>query len=174
MTDFSKIKAITFDVDGVMTDGGLLCFDDGNFLRVFDAKDAFGLRMAQMAGIRLAVITGGTSPSIRQRCLKCGVHEDDIYLHSRDKMKDFRDFCTRHGFAPEEVAYVGDDLPDIAVIRAAGLGVAPADAVPEARAAADFVSHYPGGKGCLRDLSERILKAQDKWHFDLDAYVRQY
>ena len=174
MTDFSKIKAITFDIDGVMTDGGLLCLDDGNFLRIFDAKDSFGLRMAQMNGIKLAVITGGTSPSLTQRFIKCGVERDNIYLHSRDKMKDFRAFCAKYDFKPEEVAYVGDDLPDLAVVRAAGLGVAPADAVAEVREAADFVSSFPGGKGCIRDLVERILKAQGKWNLDLDAYERQY
>lgn len=174
MTDFSEIKALAFDVDGVMTDGGLLCFDDGNFLRVYDAKDAMGLRMAQMAGIRLAVITGGTSPSIPQRFMKCGVAPEDIYLHSRNKMRDFRAFCAKYGFDARDVAYVGDDLPDVEVIRTAGLGVVPCDAVPEARAAADFVSVFPGGKGCIRDLVERILKAQDKWSFNLDAYVRHY
>ena len=174
MTDFSKIKAITFDVDGVMTDGGLLCFDDGNFLRVFDAKDSFGLRMAQMAGIRLAVITGGTSPSITQRFRKCGVLEEDIYLHSRDKIKEFRAFCAKYGFSPEEVAYVGDDLPDVETIQAAGLGVTPCDGVAEARAAADFVSEFPGGKGCIRDLVERILKSQGKWKFNMDAYLKMY
>ena len=174
MTDFSKIKAITFDVDGVMTDGGLLCFDDGNFLRIFDAKDSFGLRMAQMAGIRLAVITGGTSPSITQRFRKCGVLEEDIYLHSRDKIKDFRAFCAKYGFSPEEVAYVGDDLPDVETILAAGLGVTPSDGVAEARAAADFVSEFPGGKGCISDLVERILKAQGKWKFNMDAYLKMY
>ena len=174
MVDFSKIKALTFDVDGVMTDGGLLCFDDGNFLRIFDAKDSFGLRMAQMAGIRLAVITGGTSPSLSQRFRKCGVLEEDIYLHSRDKIQDFHAFCEKYGFAPEEVAYVGDDLPDVETIQAAGLGVTPSDGVPEARAAADFVSDFPGGKGCIRDLVERILKAQGKWKFNIDAYVNQY
>ena len=174
MTDFSKIKAITFDVDGVMTGGGLLCFDDGNFLRIFDAKDSFGLRMAQMAGIRLAVITGGTSPSITQRFRKCGVLEEDIYLHSRNNIKDFRAFCAKYGFSPEEVAYVGDDLPDVETILAAGLGVTPSDGVAEARAAADFVSEYPGGKGCIRDLVERILKAQGKWKFNMDAYLKMY
>jgi len=174
MTDFSKIKALTFDVDGVMTDGGLLCFDDGNFLRIFDAKDSFGLRMAQMNGIQLAVITGGTSPSILQRFRKCGVLEENIYLHSRDKIVDFKDFCQKYGFSPEEVAYVGDDIPDVEVIRAAGLGVTPADGVAEAKEAADFVSEFPGGKGCIRDLVERILKAQGKWEFKVDAYLKQY
>lgn len=174
MTDFSEIKALAFDVDGVMTDGGLLCLNDGNFLRTFDAKDSFGLRMAQMAGIKLAVITGGTSPSLTQRFIKCGVEPENIYLHSRDKMKDFRAFCAKYGFAPADVAYVGDDLPDLGVVCAAGLGVAPADAAVEVRAAADFVSAFPGGKGCIRDLVERILKAQGKWELDIDAYVRQY
>lgn len=174
MTDFSEIKALALDVDGVMTDGGLLCLNDGNFLRTFDAKDSFGLRMAQMAGIKLAVITGGTSPSLTQRFIKCGVEPENIYLHSRDKMKDFRAFCAKYGFAPADVAYVGDDLPDLGVVCAAGLGVAPADAAVEVRAAADFVSAFPGGKGCIRDLVERILKAQGKWELDIDAYVRQY
>ena len=90
MTDFSKIKAITFDIDGVMTDGGLLCLDDGNFLRIFDAKDSFGLRMAQMAGIKLAVITGGTSPSLTQRFIKCGVEKENIYL------RGFGSFIVKH------------------------------------------------------------------------------
>ena len=163
MTDFSQIKAITFDVDGVMTDGGLLCFNDGNFLRVFDAKDSFGLRMAQMAGIKLAVITGGTSPSLTP---------ENIYLHSRQKIVDFHAFCEKYGFSPDEVAYVGDDLPDLETIQAAGLGVSPADGVAEVREAADFVSPFPGGKGCIRDLVERILKAQGKWKLDIDAYLK--
>ena len=174
MTDFSQIKAITFDVDGVMTDGGLLCFNDGNFLRVFDAKDSFGLRMAQMAGIKLAVITGGTSPSLTQRFIKCGVEPENIYLHSRQKIVDFHAFCEKYGFSPEEVAYVGDDLPDLETIQAAGLGVSPADGVAEIREAAAFVSPFPGGKGCIRDLVERILKAQGKWKLDIDAYLKMY
>ena len=174
MTDFSDIKALAFDVDGVMTDGGLLCLNDGNFLRTFDAKDSFGLRMAQMAGIKLAVITGGTSPSLAQRFTKCGVEPENIYLHSRDKMKDFRAFCAKYGFEASDVAYVGDDLPDVEVIAAAGLGVTPCDGAPEACMAADFVSEFPGGKGCIRDLVERILKAQGKWQLDISAYVRQY
>lgn len=174
MTDFSQIKAITFDVDGVMTDGGLLCFNDGNFLRVFDAKDSFGLRMAQMAGIKLAVITGGTSPSLTQRFIKCGVEPENIYLHSRQKIVDFHAFCEKYGFSPDEVAYVGDDLPDLETIQAAGLGVSPADGVAEVREAADFVSPFPGGKGCIRDLVERILKAQGKWKLDIDAYLKMY
>ena len=100
--------------------------------------------------------------------------EEDIYLHSRDKIRDFRAFCAKYGLSPEEVAYVGDDLPDVETIRAAGLGVTPADGVAEAREAADFVSPFPGGKGCIRDLVERILKAQGKWNLDIDAYVKQY
>lgn len=174
MTGFDKIKAITFDIDGVMTDGSLLGFDDGNFIRIYDAKDGFGVRLASMSGIKLAVITGGTSPSIAQRFIKSGVPADDIYLHSRDKIKDFMRFCEKHGLSPEEVAYVGDDIPDIDVIKAAGLGVAPADAVPEVLAVADYVSPFPGGKGCMRDVFEKVLKAQDLWHLDVDTYVKKF
>lgn len=174
MTDLTRIKAITLDVDGVMTDGSLICFDDGNLLRIYNAKDAMGLRMAQMAGLTVAIITGGRSRSIVARFRTCGAKEEDIYLGCRDKMKDFKHFCEKYNFKPEEVAYVGDDIPDVSVIKAAGLGVAPADAVAEAKEAADFVSPFPGGKGCIRDLSERILKAQGKWVFDVESYEKQY
>ena len=174
MTPFEKIRAIAFDVDGVMTDGGLICFDDGNFIRVFDAKDSMALRVASLQGIKLAVITGGVSPSLVQRFKKCGVPLEDIYLHSRDKMRDFRLFCERHSLSPDEVLYAGDDLPDIPVVKAAGIGAAPCDAVPEVLACADFVSSRPGGKGCIREICELVLKSQGKWELDIAGYEKMY
>lgn len=174
MTPFEKIRAIAFDVDGVMTDGGLICFDDGNFIRVFDAKDSMALRVASLQGIKLAVITGGVSPSLVQRFKKCGVPLEDIYLHSRDKMRDFRRFCERHSLSPDEVLYAGDDLPDIPVVKAAGIGAAPCDAVPEILACADFVSSRPGGKGCIREICELVLKSRGKWELDIAGYEKMY
>ena len=126
---FLKIKAFAFDVDGVLTDGGILADLNGELYRVFDSKDGMAIRMAVMKGFRMAIITGGRSESIRKRFASCGIKAEDVYLGSRAKMEDFEDFCSRHGLAPEEVMYFGDDLPDIPVMQACGCGVCPSDAV---------------------------------------------
>ena len=91
-----RIRAIAFDIDGVMTDGGILAMSDGDLLRVFDAKDSFGVRMAKMNGLHTGIITGGSSESILKRFSVCGVDVDDIYLHSRIKVEDFNAFCQKH------------------------------------------------------------------------------
>ena len=172
--DLSKIKAFAFDVDGVMTDGSLIGVLGGEFYRIYDAKDGFAVRMASMNGYHLAVITGGSSLSIRDRFKASGVPEEDIYLHSRDKMEDFQDFCAKHGILPENVMYFGDDIPDVEVLQACGVGVAPADAVGEAKAAADYISQYPGGKGCIRECFEAVMKSQGHWKFNTSTYKKKF
>lgn len=174
MADFSKIKAFAFDIDGVFTDGGVLCDLSGELYRTFDAKDGFAVRMAVMNGFPVAVITGGRSGSIRARFLSCGVQADDVFLGSRNKIEDFELFCSKHGLSPDEVAYVGDDIPDVEVMVRSGLGVCPCDAVPEAREAADFVSDYPGGKGCVRQVIESVMKSRGKWEFDVAHYKKLF
>ena len=169
-----KIKAFVFDVDGVLTDGGLLADLNGEFYRTFNSKDGFGLRMAVLNGFGLGIITGGRSESIKMRFLACGFKPEDIYLHSRDKMEEFTDFCTRNNFTPEEVMYFGDDLPDIPVMMACGCGVAPSDAVAEAIEAADYVCTLPGGRGCVRECIEMVLKTQDKWQLDVQDYKKKF
>lgn len=169
-----KIRAFVFDVDGVMTDGGILGTETGELYRVYDAKDGFGLRMAAMNGFIMGIITGGRSESILQRGLKMGFEPEDIYLHSRNKIDDFNDFCCRHSVRPEEVMYFGDDIPDIPVIIACGCGVCPSDAVEEVKAVADLVSDFPGGKLCVRNTLEITMKAQGKWDIDYDQYNRMF
>lgn len=169
-----KIKAFVFDVDGVLTDGGLLADLQGEFYRTFDAKDGFALRMAMMHGYHLGIITGGRSESIKMRFIACGVKPEDIYLHSRDKMEDFADFCNRHGLTPEEVMYFGDDLPDAPVMIACGCGVAPADAVEEVKEIADLVSTRPGGKGCARECIEKVMRLHGEWKLDTDDYKKKF
>ena len=168
------IKAFVFDVDGVFTDGGILATLDGELYRTFDSKDGFGLRMASMRGYKLGVITGGRSGSIPKRFLQCGVKPEDVYLGSRDKIEDFEDFCRKYDLLPEEIMYFGDDLPDIPVMQVCGCGVAPADAVEEAIAAADFVSPKPGGKGCVRHAIEMVMKLQDTWELDVQDYKKKF
>lgn len=169
-----KIKAFAFDVDGVMTDGGIFATLDGELLRTFDAKDAFGMRMAAMNGYILCAITGGRSLSIQKRLSTCGFKEENIYLGSRIKINDFNDFCKKHSLDADEVMYFGDDIPDIPVLKACGLGVCPSDAVDEAKSAADLISEYPGGKLCVRNALELVMKAQNKWIIDFDTYDKMF
>ena len=172
--DLTKIKGFTFDIDGVFTDGGILCDLAGELFRVFDAKDGFAIRMARMHGYPVGIITGGRSGSIRNRFLTCGVPQEDVYLGSRDKIIDFEDFCRRHSLSEDQVAYSGDDIPDIETMMRSGLGFSPADAVPEIKEIADMVSPYPGGKGCVRDLIESVMKAQGTWEFNVGKYKKLY
>ena len=172
--NLNGIKAFAFDIDGVATDGTLLCMPDGDFLRLYDAKDGFAIRMACMNGYPVAVITGGSSESIRKRMTASGIKPEDVFLHCRDKMVEFRQFCERYSLSPEEVMYFGDDVPDVEVMHACGCAVCPSDAVPEAQKAADWMTEAPGGKGCLREAIEKTLKKQGKWVFDPVVYKQRF
>ena len=172
--NLTGIKAFAFDIDGVATDGGVFCNSDGDLLRTYDAKDGFAIRMAVMNGYPVAVITGGSSESIRKRMVTSGVKPEDVFLHCRNKIDQFSEFCSRYGLKPEEVMYFGDDIPDVECIMAAGCGVSPADAVPEAMEAADWVTEHKGGRGCLREAIEGTLRAQGKWVFDAAAYKKKF
>jgi len=110
--DFTKVKAVTFDVDGVMTDGSLLAMDDGEFVREFNVKDSFALRYAAMRGYRLGVFSGGDTPGVRTRLQVCGIPGEDIHLGCRGKISVWKAFLEKYGLKPEEVLYMGDDIPD--------------------------------------------------------------
>ena len=168
------IKAFIFDVDGVLTDGGIFADLSGELFRTFDSKDGFALRMAYMHGYRLGVISGGRSESIRKRVQQCGMKAEDVYLGSRDKIEDFEDFCRKYDLGPEEVMYFGDDLPDIPVMVSCGCGVCPSDAVDEVKEIAGFISTKPGGKGCAREVIQTVLKEQGKWELDVQAYKKHF
>ena len=165
-----NIRAIAFDIDGVMTDGGLISLPDGDLLRVFNAKDTFAVRTALAKGFEVAVFTGGISESIARRCDTLGIPRENVYMGCRGKITALRSFCESCDLQPSEVLYFGDDIPDIPVLRACGLSIAPADAAEEAKAAAVMVSPYPGGNRCVRHGIEMVLKAQGKWMFDEDKY----
>ncbi len=169
-----KIKAFAFDVDGVLTDGGILADLNGELYRTFDSKDSMGLRMAYMKGYALAIITGGRSESIRQRFRACGIGPEDVYLNSRAKIEDFNDFCRRHSLKAEEVMYFGDDLPDIPVMQACGCGACPSDAVEEVKAVAGYICSKPGGKGCVREAIETVMKIQGRWVLDVQEYKQKF
>ncbi len=169
-----KIKAFAFDVDGVLTDGGILADLNGELYRTFDAKDSMAIRVAYLQGYRLAIITGGRSESIRRRAVTSGIKIEDVFLGSRAKIEDLEVFCHKYGLGPEEVMYFGDDLPDIPVMVACGCGVCPCDAVDEVKEIADYISSRPGGKGCVRETIEMVLKAQDRWKLDVQDYKKHF
>lgn len=169
-----QIKALAMDIDGVLTNGTVIPLSDGDLLRVMDVKDSFAVRFAIQQGIIGAIISGGKTEALRLRCLNLGVKEEDLHLGCRGKLKVFREFCDRHALSPAEVMYIGDDVADIQVLAECGIGVVPSDAAAEAKAAADFISPYPGGRWCVRHAVEMILKAQDKWHFDPEHFERYF
>ncbi|MCQ2148294.1 MAG: HAD-IIIA family hydrolase [Bacteroidales bacterium] len=172
--DFSIIKAFAFDVDGVFTDGGILCDLEGELFRTFDAKDGFAVRMATMKGYPVAIITGGRSGSIRARFRTCGVPIEDVYLGSRNKIEDLDSFCQKYNLKREDILYVGDDIPDIECMSLCGIGACPCDASEETLASADYVSKFPGGKGCIRDVVSSVMKARGEWNFDVLQYKKMF
>ena len=165
--NLKAIRAIAYDLDGVATDGSIIVSGPTpeDLVRVVNAKDSFASRVAAQKGFIVSVISGGKTEALRTRCIHMGVREENLYLGVRGKLAVFREFCSRNGLDPSEVAYFGDDIPDTQVLRACGFGIAPADAAEEAKAAADYVTKLPGGRGCIREGIEMIMRAQDKWHY---------
>ncbi len=158
----SKIKAFVFDVDGVFTDGNVLVSESGDLLRTYNAKDGYALRVAVEQGYHVGIITGGSSETILKRFNPLGVV--DIYLKSRNKLPDFVDFCTKHELDPDEVLFMGDDIPDLEIMMACGLPCCPSDAVPEIKDAVYYISEHRGGAGCVREAIEQVMKSQGKWN----------
>lgn len=168
--NLKDIKAIAMDVDGVLTNGTIIHLENGDQLRAFDAKDTFSVRVAGLKGLVVGIMSGGKCPSLYQRCLNLGIKPENIHLGCRGKLEVFHQFCKDNGLKPSEVLYMGDDIPDTQVLRAAGIGVVPNDAADEAKAAADMVSDYPGGHWCVRKTIEMVMKAQSLWEFDENRF----
>lgn len=162
-----QIKAFVFDVDGVFTDGTVLVTESGELLRSHHAKDGYAIRCAVEAGYPVGIITGGISPTIAMRFDTLGVK--DVYLGAHAKMESFCHFCAKYRLAPWEVLYMGDDIPDIEVMRVCGLPCCPSDAAHEVQEVAQYISLYAGGRGCVRDVVEQALRLHGKWNLDAHA-----
>ena len=170
-----RVKAFVFDVDRVFTDVGILGTETGALYRYYDSKDGFGVRMASLNGYGLAIITGGRSLSILERARRMGFRDEDVYLHSRNKIEDFEDFLKRHDLAPEEVMYFGDDVPDLCIMQLSGvISVCPADAVQDLLDYCDWVSEDKGGKRFVRNVVEYVMKLQGRWNFKVDDYKKNF
>lgn len=165
-----KIKAFVFDFDGVMTDGSVWTFADRETVRAGNIKDGFALQYAKKKGYITAVLSGATSLSINNRMEALGCDIDDIMTGCANKIETYEAFLQRHNLADDEVLYMGDDIPDYEIMQRAGVATCPADAAEEIKLIADYISLYPGGNGCVRDVIEQVLRLHGKW-FHADAVV---
>ena len=166
--DLTKIKALCFDMDGVLSAETIPMGCDGIPLRTVNIKDGYALQLAVKMGLHVAIITGAKVEAVRRRCEDLGV--TDVYLGSSVKMQNYEAFRQKYNLSHEEILYMGDDIPDYEVMCMCGCPCAPSDAAPEIRDASIYVSHRAGGYGCGRDVIEQVLRAQGKWMSDKKAF----
>jgi 3-deoxy-D-manno-octulosonate 8-phosphate phosphatase (KDO 8-P phosphatase) len=163
---FRQITTFIFDVDGVLTDGTVIVLDEGLQARRMHIKDGFALQMAVKNGFRVKVISGGNSPQVQNRLNKLGI--DDVSMSVMNKRSFLLDYMDSKQLKKEEVLYMGDDLPDIPAMQVVGLACCPSDAVNEVRETVQYVSPLEGGKACVRDVIEKVLRLNDKWIYRED------
>jgi 3-deoxy-D-manno-octulosonate 8-phosphate phosphatase (KDO 8-P phosphatase) len=156
-----KIKWILMDVDGTLTDGTLLILPDGEELKTYNVKDGLGIFLAHLAGLKTGIITGKSSKPLEKRAENLRIQE--LHQGILDKKSVLQEILERNGINEQEVAYIGDDLGDLEVIKAVGFAGAVADAHPEVKKHSHFICNLPGGKGAVREFIEFILSSQDKW-----------
>ncbi len=159
--NLTKISTFIFDYDGVMTDGTLILQHEGQPLRSANVKDGYVLQLAIKLGYRVVIISGGYSKSVENRFGSLNI--TDVFLGVRDKLKVYNEFIEKNGINPDEVVYMGDDIPDYRVMKSVGIPVCPADASQEIKDISVYISDKKGGGGCVRDIIEQVLKVQGKW-----------
>jgi len=157
------ISAFIFDVDGVLTDGTIMVNTEGEMFRSMNIKDGYGLKTAVENGFKVCVISGGTNEGVRVRLQNLGIK--DVFLGAHNKTEILEQYIKSNNLKLENVLYMGDDLPDYEIMQEVGLPTCPQDAVQEIKAISKYVSHKKGGKGCVRDVIEQVLKVQGKWMF---------
>jgi 3-deoxy-D-manno-octulosonate 8-phosphate phosphatase (KDO 8-P phosphatase) len=164
----AAIELLLLDVDGVLTDGSIVYADDGTEIKTFHVRDGSGLKLWVREGKRAAVLSGRKSRAVKVRAVELGI--DPIIQGAADKLGAYRKLLAGAGLRPEQVAFVGDDLPDLPLLRHCGLAVAVADACAEVRAEAHYVTRAPGGRGAVREVIELILRCQGRWQAVVERY----
>lgn len=159
--DLQKIRAIVLDVDGVLSAQTITLASDGEPLRTVNIKDGYAIQLACKQELRIGIITGGDTQAVRLRYERLGVK--DLYMKTAVKLTAYEDFIEKYGLRDEEVMYMGDDVPDFEVMTRCGCPCCPADACADIKNISLYVSHYPGGQGCVRDIIEQTMRAQNKW-----------
>ncbi len=166
--DLTKIRALFFDVDGVLSRETVGMDTNGDPLRTVNIKDGYALQLAVKRGLHIAIITGAKTEAVCTRYESLGIK--DIYIAASVKLIPYEELLAKYDLQPEEVLYMGDDIPDYEVLQCVGLPCCPADAAPEIKSVCKYISHKNGGCGCGRDVLEQVLKAQGKWMSDAHAF----
>jgi len=161
------ITTFIFDVDGVLTDGTVAITTSGEMLRKMNIKDGYALKTAVDNRFNVCVISGGSNEGVRIRLRGLGI--TDIYLGAHNKIEQLEEYLDIYNIKAENVLYMGDDIPDVPVMKLVGLPCCPQDAVPEIKELSKYISHKNGGKGAVRDVIEQVLKVQNKWDGNFDA-----
>ncbi len=156
-----EITTFIFDYDGVLTDGTVYLLGNGDALRTAHVKDGYALQYAMKKGYRIAIISGAFSESVQKRFESLKV--SDVFLGVERKLEVYEKYCQTHNLQPEQILYMGDDIPDLEVMQQVGIATCPSDAAEEIKAVSKYISHQPGGRGCVRDVIEQVLKVQGKW-----------
>lgn len=161
------ITTFIFDVDGVLTDGTVTIMPNGDMIRKMNVKDGYAMKQALNNGFNLCIISGGTNEGVRNRLNDLGIK--NVYLGSHQKINQLNDYTKENKIALKNVLYMGDDIPDVPVLKVVGLPTCPQDAVIEVKGNSKYISHKLGGKGAVRDVIEQVMKVQGKWDPDFDA-----
>ena len=162
-----NITTFIFDVDGVLTNGKVLITSQGEMYREMDTKDGYALKCALVQGYKVCIISGGTNEGVRNRLKALGIY--DIYLGAHHKQEPFQDLIDSYDLKPEEILYMGDDVPDILVMEQVAVAACPNDAVSDVKEIANYISHKKGGEGCVREIIEQTLRVQGKWLTNIGA-----
>jgi|SRR5574344_1094531 3-deoxy-D-manno-octulosonate 8-phosphate phosphatase (KDO 8-P phosphatase) len=166
--DLKMIKAIIFDVDGVLSSQTITLHPNGEPMRTVNIKDGYAIQLAQKLGLRIAILTGGNTESVRLRYEHLGV--EDIYMQCAVKIKTYDEFLKKYDLHDHEIIYMGDDIPDYEIMNRVGCPVCPADACMEIKEVSRYISNFDGGRGCARDIIEQTMRAQGKWMQDNKAF----
>ena len=162
-----NINTLIFDVDGVLTNGMVTIMPDGELVRHMNIKDGYALKTAVDKGYNVCIISGGTNEGVKTRLANLGIK--DIYLGAHHKIEQYNELVKKYNLKPENVLYMGDDIPDYPVMKLVGLSCCPNDAAPEIQKISRYISYKKGGEGCVRDIIEQVLKVQGKWDSNFDA-----
>jgi 3-deoxy-D-manno-octulosonate 8-phosphate phosphatase (KDO 8-P phosphatase) len=167
---FKEITTFVFDVDGVLTDGKVMLLENGLQARQMHVRDGLALQMALQNGYNVVIISGGYSDPVLHRMHYLGVTE--VYLATKNKKEFLEKYLPPKNLSWKEVLFMGDDLPDLPALQQVGLPCCPADAINEVKAISKYISPVKGGRGCVRDVIEKVLKLNDQWNFNAEVTSR--
>jgi 3-deoxy-D-manno-octulosonate 8-phosphate phosphatase (KDO 8-P phosphatase) len=163
-----KIKLLLLDVDGVLTDGSIIIDHAGEEIKVFNVRDGVAIKWLQRMGVEVAILSGRHSPALSARAKELGIER--VITGKIDKLPSFEKLLEETGLKPEQIAFMGDDLYDLPVLKRAGISACPSDAVKEVKNICDYICAAQGGRGAVREVAELLLKSQDKWRDLLTKY----